>query len=120
MMIISVNWLRKYLGQKVDIDQLTERIGSRLVEIESVAPLADKYRSPVIVKVVDCVPHPDSDHMHVCQIDDGGVVVDAERNDDGYVQVVCGAPNVHTGMLAVGCHPVQLCRKAMALMMSLS
>ena len=32
-MIISVNWLRKYLGQKVDIDQLTERIGSRLVEI---------------------------------------------------------------------------------------
>ena len=70
-MIISVNWLRKYLGQKVDIDQLTERIGSRLVEIESVAPLADKYRSPVIVKVVDCVPHPDSDHMHVCQIDDG-------------------------------------------------
>ena len=107
-MIISVNWLRKYLGQKVDIDQLTERIGSRLVEIESVAPLADKYRSPVIVKVVDCVPHPDSDHMHVCQIDDGGVVVDAERNDDGYVQVVCGAPNVHTGMLAVWLPPCSI------------
>lgn len=104
-MIISVNWLQKYLGQRADIGELTERIGSRLVEIESVTSLADKYRDPIIVKVVDCAPHPDSDHMHVCQIDDGGAVISAERNDDGYVQVVCGAPNVHTGMLAVWLPP---------------
>lgn len=104
-MIISVNWLQKYLNQTVDIETLTQRIGSRLVEIESVTPLADKYRDPVIVKVVSCVPHPDSDHMHVCRIDDGRTVLSVERDDDGYVQVVCGAPNVHKGMLAVWLPP---------------
>ena len=51
-MIISVNWLQKYLNQTVDIETLTQRIGSRLVEIESVTPLADKYRDPVLLKYI--------------------------------------------------------------------
>ena len=72
-MIISVNWLKKYLQSDVDIDELTNLIGARLVEIESVSNLAEKYQSPVIAKVVECIAHPDSDHLHVCQVDDGGV-----------------------------------------------
>lgn len=104
-MIISVNWLKKYLQSDVDIDELTDLIGARLVEIESVTNLAEKYQSPVIVKVVECVAHPDSDHLHVCQIDDGGVVNDAPRNDDGYIQVVCGAPNVRKGLMVAWLPP---------------
>ena len=71
---------------------LAERIGTRLVEIESIEDLTPKYKGAVIVKVVSCVDHPDSDHMHVCRVDDAGVVQDAERDNDGLVQVVCGAP----------------------------
>lgn len=51
------------------------------------------------------IDHPNSDHLHVCQIDDGGVTPDVPRNDDGTVQVVCGAPNVHAGMKAVWLPP---------------
>lgn len=104
-MIISVNWLKKYLQSDVDIDELTNLIGARLVEIESVTNLAEKYQSPVIAKVIECVEHPDSDHLHVCQIDDGGVVNDVPRNDDGYVQVVCGAPNVRKGLMVAWLPP---------------
>ncbi len=38
--------------------------------------------------VLTCEPHPDSDHLHVCQVDVG----EAEP-----LQIVCGAPNVATG-----------------------
>lgn len=99
-MIVSVNWLKKYLKGDYSIDELTERIGSRLVEIESVQDLKDKYRDATVVKVVECVEHPNSDHLHICQIDDGGVTKDIPRSESGSIQVVCGAPNVHAGMLA--------------------
>lgn len=100
-MIISVNWLKKYLPaklQSVGTSELAERIGARLVEIESTTELAAKYAPAVIAKVISCEKHPDSDHLHVCLIDDGGVTMGMERNDDGYVQVVCGAPNVRQGL----------------------
>ena len=35
-MIISVNWLKKYVDIKVDIETLTREIGAKLVEIEQV------------------------------------------------------------------------------------
>ena len=104
-MIISVNWLKEYLAQPVDIDQLVSLIGSRLVEIESVSNLADKYRDVIIARVVDCVEHPNSDHLHICRIDDGGVVDNVSRDDNGYVQVVCGAPNVRTGLMVAWLPP---------------
>lgn len=104
-MIISVNWLRRYLQSDIDIHTLTELIGTRLVEIESVTDISAKYSDALIVKVVDCVAHPDSDHLHVCKIDDGGVRNGVERDDDGLVQVVCGAPNVHAGMMAAWLPP---------------
>lgn len=97
-MIISVNWLKKYTSIDVDIDELVRLIGSRLVEIEEVIDLGKKYEGVVIAKVVECAPLEDSDHLHVTKIDDGGVVKNVERDENGLVQVVCGAPNVRTGL----------------------
>ncbi len=97
-MIISVNWLKKYTDIDLSIDELTQLIGSRLVEIEEVIDLGKKYKGVVIAKVVECTPLEDSDHLNVTKIDDGGVVADIERDEKGLVQVVCGAPNVRTGL----------------------
>ena len=96
-MIISVNWLKKYADVNLPIDELATLIGARLVEIESVTALHDKYRDVVVAKVVTCEPVPDSDHLSLTTIDDGGKVKDVERNKKGHVQVVCGAPNVKAG-----------------------
>lgn len=97
-MIISVNWLKKYTDIDLPIDELAKLVGSRLVEIEEIVDLGKKYEGVVIAKVVECEPLEGSDHLNVTKIDDGGVVKDIERDEHGLIQVVCGAPNVKTGL----------------------
>ncbi|MBQ69849.1 phenylalanine--tRNA ligase subunit beta [Candidatus Saccharibacteria bacterium] len=104
-MIISVNWLKKFTDIDLPVQELAELIGQRLVEIEEVIPLTDKYRDVRIVKVVSCSPVEDSDHLHLTKVDDGGVVEGVDRDENGYVQVVCGAPNVREGMFAAWLPP---------------
>jgi phenylalanyl-tRNA synthetase beta chain len=104
-MIISVNWLKKFTDIDVSIDELATLIGSRLVEIEEVIDLGKKYQGIVVAKVVECEKLEGSDHLNVTKIDDGGKAVDVERDENGLVQVVCGAPNVHAGMLVAWLPP---------------
>lgn len=97
-MIISVNWLKKFTEIDGRIDEVAALIGSRLVEIEEVIDLGKKYEGVVIVQVKECSPLEGSDHLNFTKIDDGGIVKDVERDENGLVQVVCGAPNVKAGM----------------------
>lgn len=97
-MIISVNWLKKFTDIDVSIDELKDLIGSRLVEIEDVVDLGKKYEGVIVAKVVTCEPVEGSDHLNVTKIDDGRVTQNVERDENGYVQVVCGAPNVRAGL----------------------
>jgi phenylalanyl-tRNA synthetase beta chain len=104
-MIISVNWLKKFTDIDMPIDQLATLIGERLVEIEEVIDLGAKYKDVIVARVVSCIDMPDSDHLHICTIDDGGVREGVERDENGYVQVVCGAPNVREGLLVAWLPP---------------
>lgn len=97
-MIISVNWLKKFTDIDVSIDELATLIGARLVEIESVIDLGKKYQDVIVATVVECEKLEGSDHLNVTKIDDGGVWQNVERDENGYVQVVCGAPNVRAGI----------------------
>lgn len=104
-MIISVNWLKKFTNIDVPIEDLTALIGARLVEIEDVTDLGAKYKDVVVARVVECRPIENSDHLNVTKLDDGGVVGDVARDEHGLVQVVCGAPNVRTGLLVAWLPP---------------
>jgi len=104
-MKVSLNIVKQYINVDVSVDDLVSRINQQLGQVEEVINLTEKYAAPIVVKVVSCVDHPDSDHMHVCRVDDGGVVADVERDEEGLVQVVCGAPNVHAGMFAAWLPP---------------
>lgn len=97
-MIISVNWLKKFTDIDVSIDELATLIGARLVEIEKVIDLGKKYQDVLVAKVVECSELEGSDHLNVTKIDDGGVWQNVERDENGYVQVVCGAPNIRAGI----------------------
>lgn len=107
-MKISVNWL-KWCGLEnpapEGIDALVERIGAQLGAIEEVVNLGDKYKGVLVARVVSCEGHPDADRLHVCKLDDGGVAKNVERDENGYVQVVCGAPNVREGLLVAWLPP---------------
>ncbi|MCL2451717.1 phenylalanine--tRNA ligase subunit beta [Candidatus Saccharibacteria bacterium] len=104
-MIISLNWLKKYVDIKIPTEELVELIGARLVEVERVIDLAPKYAGAVVVKVVSAEKIEGSDHLSLCFVDDAGVVKNAQRNDDGTVRVVCGSPNIRGGVQAVWLPP---------------
>lgn len=87
------------------IGELVDRIGSQLGAVEEVISLKEQYAGVLIARVVSCVDHPDSDHLHLCKIDDGGVAEGVERDENGHVQVVCGAPNVREGLLVAWLPP---------------
>lgn len=103
-MKISLNEIKKLvkIPDGITDEELIERIGSRLVEIEEVIDLSPRYKGVYIAKVVGCEPI-EGTHLHLCQIDVGAKT--AEFSEAETVQVVCGAPNVHAGMLAVWIAP---------------
>ena len=94
-MKISLNWLKEYVNIKVSDEELIRLIGARLVEVEGVIDETHKYDKIYVVKVVTAEKIPET-HLTLCQIDCGKPEL---------VQVVCGAPNVHEGMLAAWIAP---------------
>ena len=97
-MIISANWLKKFTNIDLPVDQLATLIGARLVEIEEIIDLGEKYKDVIVARVVYSRLLEGSDHLNVTKLDDGGVVKDVERDENGWVQVLCGAPNVRAGL----------------------
>lgn len=97
-MIVSVNWLKKFVDIDLSIDKLAELIGARLVEIEQVIDLGAKYKDVYVAKVIEASKLEGSDHLNVTKIDDGGKSKDVTRDENGYIQVVCGASNVTAGI----------------------
>jgi phenylalanyl-tRNA synthetase beta chain len=100
-MKLSLNLAQCYSNvdiKSTGIDRIVSNIGSQLGAIEEVIDIGIKYQDIVVARVVSCAKHENADKLHVCLIDDGGVVEGVERNSDGLVQVVCGAPNVREGL----------------------
>ncbi|HTK39654.1 MAG TPA: phenylalanine--tRNA ligase subunit beta [Patescibacteria group bacterium] len=105
-MKVSLNTVKSLIDFDLPAaDELVHRINQQLGGVEDVIDLADKYKDVVIVRVVSAVKHENADKLSVCLVDDGGVVTDIERNEQGLVQVVCGAPNVHDDMYAAWLPP---------------
>lgn len=102
----SLQWMNT-LAANVPINKqdIVERIGAQLGEVEDVSDLSAIYSSALVVNVVKAEPLEGSDHLSVCLVDDGGAQQDAERNADKLVQVVCGASNVRSGLKAIWLPP---------------
>ena len=83
----SYEWLKQYLDTKLTPEQIADKLTSIGLEVEDLSnPVL-----PIAAKIVECVKHPDSDHLHVLKVDDG---TGALR------QVVCGAPNAREGLVS--------------------
>jgi phenylalanyl-tRNA synthetase beta chain len=104
-MIVSLNWIKKFVEVDIPVDELVTLINSRLVEVESVTNLGAKYEGILTAKAIDCNKLPDSDHLSIVKLDDNGANKDVERDSDGFVQVVCGAPNIATGQIVAWLPP---------------
>ena len=105
-MLISLNWLKKFVDIDVSNEGLIRLIGARLVEVEGVIDETHKYDKIYVAKVESAKHIPDT-HLTLCQINVGGRtdLPKVEYDENGLVQVMCGAPNVREGMLAVWIAP---------------
>lgn len=91
-MIVSLNWVKDYLDiEKYSIEEIDKMISFHIIEIESLTKMVNATNL-TIGHVLTCVEHPDSDHLHVCQVDLGDGVIE---------QIVCGAPNVAAGQKVI-------------------
>lgn len=105
-MKVSLNHIKSYIDFELPpVDDLVDRINRQLGGVEEVIDLGARYRDARIVTIASAQKHPDADRLSVCLVDDGGVVEKVPRDEDGLIQVVCGAPNVRGGMTAVWLPP---------------
>ncbi|HEX8390025.1 MAG TPA: phenylalanine--tRNA ligase subunit beta, partial [Candidatus Saccharimonadales bacterium] len=104
-MKVSLNTIKQYTAVTEPVETLVARVNAQLGGVEEIIDIGARYKGATIVRVVSCDKHPDADKLKVCRIDDGHSVADIERDAEGYVQVVCGAPNVNAGMLVVWLPP---------------
>lgn len=90
-MKVSYNWLDQYLdlrANKIDPHDLANKIVLQSVDLNGTYSPSDGLKKIVVGYVQDVQPHPNSDHLHLCQVDVG---------EDDPIQIVCGAPNVQAG-----------------------
>lgn len=85
---------RKFVSDYVSIDVDTKTLANDMTSIGNEYDSCGKLiptSKLVIGEIIDCVSHPDSDHLHVCKVDVGGEIL----------QIVCGAPNVRKGIKVI-------------------
>ena len=88
--MINLEWVSDY----IDISDLTpkelaKRVTESDINVEKV--ITNHIDNLVIGEVVECINHPDSDHLHICKVNIGKETL----------QIVCGAPNVRVGLKAI-------------------
>lgn len=104
-MRVSLSIVKQFIDIDLPVEELVQRINQQLGGVEEIIDLGAKYKDALIVRVVEAEQHPNADRLRVCKIDDGGVNKDVPRDENGLVQVVCGAPNAVAGMTAVWLPP---------------
>ena len=92
-MKVSYKWLKEYLDlSDVTPDELAEKMSRTGIEVDDVIYPGKGLSKIVVGETLSVVDHPDSDHLHVCQVNIG-----AEEP----IQIVCGAPNVAAGQKVI-------------------
>ena len=90
-MKISYNWIKDYLECDLAPEAVAEALTSIGLEVDSLEEIEEipgGLKGVIVAEVVECVEHPDSDHLHVTKLNTG---------EPELLQVVCGAPNVAAG-----------------------
>ena len=87
---------RKFVSDYIDLDEnlsiseIAEAMTNVGNEYDSASKLINCTKL-ITGEVIDCIDHPDSDHLHCCKVNIGSEVLD----------IVCGAPNVRKGIKVI-------------------
>jgi len=90
-MKFSLEWLKDHLDTQASAQEIANKLTAIGLEVEEVSNPAEALAPFVVARVLTADKHPQADKLQVLTVDAGA----------GPVQVVCGAPNAHAGMLGV-------------------
>lgn len=87
---------RKFVSDYIDLDESLsiKQIGEDMTRVGNEYDFCGKLVNAsnlVIGEIIECVNHPDSDHMHLCKVNIGDSVLD----------IVCGALNARKGIKVI-------------------
>ncbi|MBL8513888.1 MAG: phenylalanine--tRNA ligase subunit beta, partial [Betaproteobacteria bacterium] len=88
-MKISISRLKQLVPNSLSTEQVADALTMAGLEVEEVSPVAPAFSGIKIAEVVSVDAHPDAAKLKVCQVNAG---------EGAPLQIVCGAPNVATGM----------------------
>ncbi len=94
-MNISYNWLKRYIALEDDaqtVAKILTSIGLEVGTVETVETIKGGLKGLVVGEVLTCVPHPNSDHLHITKVNVG---------EPEPLPIVCGAPNVAAGQKVI-------------------
>lgn len=90
-MLVSRKFLNDYISlDDINTIDLAEKLTELGLEYDYVKPMV-VANNTVIAKIIEVKNHPNSDHLHLCKVDDGSRIYD----------IVCGAPNVKKDMKVI-------------------
>jgi len=95
-MKFTLSWLKEHLETDAEADVIAEKLTSIGLEVETVEDAGARLKAFVVAHVVSAEKHPNADKLKLCMVDDGS---------GSPIQVICGAPNAHTGMKGVFARP---------------
>jgi len=87
----TFGWLKTHLDTKAPLEAIVDRLVMLGHDVEGVENRAAGLEPFSVALVISAERHPNADRLKVCLVDTG----------KAQVQVVCGAPNAHTGMKGV-------------------
>jgi phenylalanyl-tRNA synthetase beta chain len=89
-MKLPISWLRDWIELDGTAEAVADALTRRGFYVEGIERLGHAYPGVVVARVLEVQKHPNADKLSLCRVDGGS----------GEVRVVCGAPNVHAGMIA--------------------
>lgn len=90
-MKFTLSWLKEHLDTDASVDEISETLTRIGLEVEEVVNPAASLSDFITAKIEKVEMHPDSDHLHILAVNTGKETL----------QVVCGAPNVHEGLIGI-------------------
>lgn len=96
-MFVSKQWLEKLVDVKqYEAQHIADKLSTTGIEVEGIVNFGTGLKNIVVGYTREVVDHPDSDHLHVCQVEVGET-----HAEGGILQIVCGASNIATGQKVI-------------------
>lgn len=92
-MKFTLEWLKEFLNTNASLEKILEALNNIGLEVEDCVEKAKDLELFNCVLVEECINHPDSDHLHICNV--------RYSKEKEPITIICGAPNVKSGLKTI-------------------